>query len=334
MLVARLWDALYARKEMLQFGPLGDQVTLNTGADAVTFPCPLQEMPGKHGPGRAVYDGQTPPRFIVSVLYQLQQEDLLHYFTITPPVEVAETGQRRTALPNHPDTVVGPPVQFGSKKQFVDRFLPREVEVISELELAIRRLNPSEIRALGTHENCPKTIASIKWEFHALGRRLGVLQRLRQSLVEGRPFPAEAQEWIEYAEEAWSKASGNRGAYAAGRDRIVAELSDPEVLSVFQDVQAPAQEIWEDPRVVRLWTVAGRSLGLARYSLTVSAALGGGKKTSGPLHEASAYCAEVGIPGLPDSADNLISADGKLLPNARDLIIEWVDRILKEMLSC
>ena len=49
--VTRLWDKLYAQRDMLKLDSLGSEINLSLDTEGLTFPCPMREMSGKHGPG-------------------------------------------------------------------------------------------------------------------------------------------------------------------------------------------------------------------------------------------------------------------------------------------
>jgi hypothetical protein len=332
-LVTRLWDRLYAQRDRMEPDSLGSDIKLSLDGDGLTFPCPMHEMPGKHGPGRAIYDGQRKPEYVISVLYRLQEDDIVHYFTITPPMETIEGIGQRLAGPTHPHTTITPAVQITNKRRFLERFTPREVEIITDLSSGIKKLNPSEIRALGTHHSREKTCQAIKWEFNALNR-LGINKAIRDAIRTSAPFTSHAQQWLEYADEACSKSRENRGVYENAWTTFNVELSDPGLKEIFETTQAPGSAIWESPDVQRLWSVASRCRALARYFLAVSLGLAGNPhNVAEALEQASNACGNLGISALPSSTSEVFSSDGRICAGVQKLLTTRLDEIFKEMLS-
>lgn len=332
--VTRLWDRLYAQRDRIKADSLGSDIKLSLDADGLTFPCPMREMPGKHGPGRAIYDGQRKPEYVVSVLYRLQEDDIVHYFTITPPTETVEGIGQRLAEPTHPQTTITPAVQITNKRSFLERFSPREVEIITDLSGAIKKLNPSEIRVLGTHHSREKTCQAIRWELKALNR-LGTNKAIRDAIGRSAPFTGHAQQWLEYADEACSKSRENRRLYESAWRTLNAELTDRELKEIFEITQASASAIWDSPEVERLWSVASRCRALARYFLSVSMGLAGGpRKVVEALEQASNACGDLGISAVPSSASEVFSLDGRLPAGVQKLLTTRLDEIFQEMLSC
>jgi len=325
---ARLWNNAYALHDVLQLESQ-NAAALN---GYVTFPCPMTEVAGKHGPGRAIFDGVHAPEFIISVLHKLQEDDIIHYFSIPPPRDADDTTPRGSAPPTHPETTIRPALPITDRRAYLDRFTTREVDLLVDLANAIKRLDTSEIRALGTHENRDKTVAAIKFEFRALKKR-GILESIRSAIAINAPFAAPAQDWLEYAEEAHSKAHSNRDAYESAWGTVDAELSDDEAKSVFRFTQATSSEIWDAPKIKALCLLASKSLAVARYFRLVSEGLeGGDRKLDDRLQTASAECQEFGI-SLPESVDELFSPHGTLLPQSGGLLANVLERTFQEMMK-
>jgi hypothetical protein len=200
MVVSRVWDE-YFRRTGAKFLKDPDNADQAAQDDAVTFPCPLRETPGKHGRGLSRWDGSSKPSYIVQILYQLQQEKILHYFDIQPSDE--DPGN-----PANYKTVVKAGVEITDPNGFLKGFTPREVRILIDMGTALRKLGPSEIRALGTHENSEKTLVDIEKEFQDLERRL-IWEEILAKLQAGESFSDEAEEFVEYAEEAWRKSVEN-----------------------------------------------------------------------------------------------------------------------------
>jgi hypothetical protein len=332
--VTRLWDKLYAQRDMLKLDSLGSEINLSLDTEGLTFPCPMREMSGKHGPGRAIYDGQRKPEYVTSVLYRLQEDDIVHYFTITPPIETIDGAGQRLAEPTHPNTTITPAVQITNKRSFFERFTPREIEIITDLSSGVKKLNPSEIRALGTHHSRETTSQAIRWEFKALNR-LGVSKKIGDAIRTSTPFTSSAQQWLEYADEACSKSRENRSVYETAWTTLNVELTDRELKEMFGVTQARGSSIWESPEVERLWSIASKSRAMARYFLAVSMGLAGSShRTDDALEQAASACGNLGIPALFSSSGDVFSSDGTLPASVQELLTARLDGMFQEMQSC
>ena len=332
--VGRLWDELYRQHEIIQFDPVNGDLALELSTDKVRFPCPMQEKPGKHGPGRAIYDGQRRVEFATSVLYKLQEDDIIHYFTITPPTVGGDDGRQRVASPAHPDTTITPAIQTTDKRLFLDRFNQYETEIVMDLANVIRRLNQSEIRALGTHATAIQTRDAIRWEFAALKRK-GIYQSIRAATVNSAPATSECQEWLEYSDEACSKAHENRTEYESAWSKLTADLTIQEIKAVFASTQAAPGQIWDNDKVKELWPVAAKARATAKYFLVISNGLEDTHRRSNEaLSRAAAACREYANVTLPDSFDDVTTDQGQLLPAVQAVLLNLLDSAFKDMMSC
>ncbi|MFH1009457.1 MAG: hypothetical protein V1800_18425 [Candidatus Latescibacterota bacterium] len=202
----------------------------------IRFPCPLKEVKGTHGRGRAHYEGKGAPVYAIEILYDLQQEGILPYFDIRPPEDAPEnpTDYRTTVRPGLP--TFDPP-------GFLGVFTSREKVVIDQLGIFIRRLGPSQIRALGTHENRHKTLEDIEKELRDSERR-GLWERLIEELEKDGDFFACAEELHVYADEAHRKSVRNQKDYEEARGLLETEINDSTLKEVFLNCQKAGEEIW------------------------------------------------------------------------------------------
>ena len=243
MLVFRLWDAYFGdtgRKLMMD----PDSVTAAEFDSAVTFPCPLREVPGKHGRGRALYDGKEEPKYVTEVLFDLQQEDILHYFEVSPPLEDPKN-------PKNFKTTVKPGLPTLDRQMLLVGFTGREVAVIEQLELLVRRLGPSHIRALGAHENESKTLADIDKEFRDPERQ-GLWDALEKDLEGGQDISSHLRHLHEYAEEAFRKSVIHAQDYAEARGFIESEITDEQLKRVCLECQKSKGDVWQSDDVQKL----------------------------------------------------------------------------------
>lgn len=235
--LGRVWDAAYYRTGGLLV-PRMEFLQEQEVDEAVMFPLPLAEMRGKHGPGRAVLPSdESPPRFILEVLYRLQEDGIFHELVITPPKEAP-------GVPNDYRTTVEPGFIFADPAKFLfdAGFTRLERSFATDLEVALRRLPPSQLRALGTHHSKHELWADIDKVFELMMRHLPELCNVLSTVEDSA---GHCQSALECAEEAIRKAEGNKRPYSLARFAVLAELRGP-LRNIVEDVQRPADEIWEE----------------------------------------------------------------------------------------
>ncbi|HKR58257.1 MAG TPA: hypothetical protein VJS64_00885, partial [Pyrinomonadaceae bacterium] len=228
----RVWNEVY-RRQLRSLKPNHLQVPMG-GDDAVTFPSPFVELPGKHGRGPARFGGKSKPIYIVDSLYALQNEGI-YYFQITPPTDSPKD-------PKDYRTIVASAERITNPNQFLSGFTSREIEILKELANALKRLGPSEIRALGTHENHHKSVEDIRKEFTDMEpHRMAVVEGLQSNQL----FRRSSKEFLEYADEAWRKSIYNRRDYAGAHQIMSTEIGDPELRAAFGGCQSTPERIWD-----------------------------------------------------------------------------------------
>ena len=235
VLTARIWDAYFQRTGQRLKGKLdaAEDATLDS---VVASPFPFREVPGKHGRGLARWDGKEEPRYIVDLLHRLRQEEILYYFDIDAPYGPAD--YRTVVKPGTPIT----------DRRDLKEFTGLEKAVLLELANVLKKLGPSEIRALGTHSTVKKTIEDIDKEFSDL-ERLRVWPNLIEAIEQDGNFSEPAEQLLEYAEEAWRKAVHNEDDYTTGRVTALTESADSELQAVIKDCQQEPMAIWGDSEV-------------------------------------------------------------------------------------
>jgi hypothetical protein len=302
MSFARLWDELFRRTGAKLKTKTPDCIPQQEHQQAVTFPVPFPELPGKHGAGRAVVgNGQEAPEFLVTVLYRLRQEDVLPYFDITPPDDAQQT-------PNDYRTTIEPALSAAADDHLLEDFTPKEREVVNDLKNALKRLTVEQIRALGTHENFKKTASDVEREFKWMQKKVCEIE---QQLNAGGSFHGVAQQVLEYTDEACRKSERNRGNYAKARELVLAELNHADTKDAFGDCQESDHEIWERNEMRELAKRARRAHAIARYLeriaywSTARAQRGPHNNADSALAEVSAELRSAGIRGLPDSLEQV-----------------------------
>ncbi len=199
MLALRLWDAL--------FRALGDHSVEGESGTHVTFPSPFQAIPGKHGSGPGRWEGPgRQPTYLLDILFELQREELLHYFRITPPRHDKDN-------PKNYKTTILPALPITGTHEFLNGFNPTEQKALFAMQSVLKHLEPQELRSLGTHHSQKDTINDIKREFDYIGR---VTPEIVSRVEENQSFTTQARTVLEYADEAWRKACYNQQSYSKG----------------------------------------------------------------------------------------------------------------------
>jgi hypothetical protein len=302
MIFGRSWDEMFSRTGANFKTRDPSSITEQEHQQAVTFPVPFAELPGKHGAGRAVNGNNRPPEFLVSVLYRLRQEDILPYFDIFPPPEAPNKA-------NDYRTTIEPALSSASDDTLLEDFTAKEREALRDLINALKRLRVEEMRALGTHQDFEKTVADIKREFRWMQ---SWIDEVAQNLKAGRAFLIAAQEVLEYADEACRKSERNRFDYAKARDIVKAELTQPEVKRAFLDCQKSPEEIWERDEMKDLARHARRAHAQAHYLERIAYWSELNRQHSSlhnwenALEEVSAQLKREDIHGLPNSLDQVL----------------------------
>jgi len=307
MLAARVWDEVFANTGKLLLDRIDIAVDKEID-DAVTFPCPFIELPGKHGPGRAIRRPKGRAEFVISVLLKLQQEELLPYFDVVLP-------KTNSAGATDPRTTVEPAVPLAMSDEFIADFTAREKRVLFELNHAIRTLSASGIRALGTHTTLRKTEEDIQREFDWVKRQVDLII---DALESSEPFDAPAQEMVEFADEACRKSFRNRYDYRDGLNRLHAELTDPELKTAVRNCHAAPEDIWDAAAIKRQSTRATRMSALAQYVRSVATIVTQSDRPVAPKEKerfagASTELRKQGISTLPDAPDDLLDSSSRML---------------------
>jgi hypothetical protein len=304
MLYARLWDELF-RRTGAKFKNRASSITEEENKQAITFPVPYKELPGKHGPGRAVCSHDQKPEFIVSIIHRLKEEDILPYFDVSPPVGSPANDYR---------TTIAPALSSASDDTLIEDYTEYEREVLRDLNNALKRLDDEEIRALGTHENFTKTSDDVQREFNWMQKWLGATEA---NIKAGKPFHKAMREVLEYTDEASRKSERNRKDYARARQLFEAELSHALLKEVFLDCQRPPEEIWDRNEMKTLAQRARRAYAVAHYLERVAHLYDSGQNHTQQdnltLQEVSNALKTQNIHEMPDSIDQIFVAGTPVL---------------------
>jgi len=306
-LFAGIWDELFRMAHRSE--------AKGSDSGEITFPCPLSEMPGKHGRGRAVIHDAAPPEFVTSVLYKLQQDGTMHLFEITPPPEAPGS-------PGHYKTTVEPGVLITDQSGFLDGFSDTEKELLYDIGNAIKHLSPGELRALGTHEDAAKTVEDIKREFRYAAR---VLSRILAMPVCDEAMKSDMQRLLEYADESVRKAKRNRVEYESAHRVVGAELVLSNVKEAFAARHRPASDIWGHADIAGLTLRANKLFALAKYLKVLIADDGRGSRhsesDSDDLESLRAQADSFGYKDLPRTSVQALGTNGKLSQRIKEVLI-------------
>ena len=313
MAFARFWNEAFRRTGEKLKSKEPQTITDEEHQQAVTFPVPFPELPGKHGAGLAVRHGDdSPPEFMVKVLYRLRQDGILPYFDIVPPADAPQE-------PNDYRTTIEPALSAAADDGLLEDFTLKEREIIAELQNAFKRLTAEEMRALGTHENFEKTAGDIEREFRWMQK---VVKEMERCLNSGAPFHQAAQEVLEFADEACRKSERNRENYVNARNRVLAELNHPDTKQLFKECQASDGVIWDRDEMRQLAKRARCAFARAHYLERIAYWSGVVKQRSpsrnaeAALAEAIAELTSAGIRGLPESLEQIFVGGSSVIQQA------------------
>ena len=248
----RLWGELW-RLDGMREQRNGEPVT---SSDQTRISCqpPFTIERAKHGKRVQRYNGVDDPTPLIDILYNQQELGMRGLFEIRP---FSVDGR---AYPSHYKTEVHASMPYEVRDSLIStsRFTETDRRLIEEIDEITRHLGVAEIRALGTHENLQETMRDIELEYDKMNP---LLSRVSSLLEEGRPFLAEAEDSLEYAEEAYRKSYTNRAEYISAYDRFLSDLKNPLLQQAFTNCQEPAAAIWNSSQVEALASRSEQALG-------------------------------------------------------------------------
>ncbi len=248
---SRFWSALFRKDGPSGLTLFSSHLGLEHDQDKlITFPIPLTEIPGMHGRGMAIVDGNRPPEFITSVLVKLQRERICPYFNISNSKQLEATElDPQASVGESERTNVEADVIYTDAQSFLHDFSRREYDAIVELGYALRTLPAEEMRAIGTHDTAKKAIEDIEREFRYMDKPR---KELLQLVEADQDFKTVSNQLKRYTDEAVRKSSTNRQSYQKARQLVIEGLSSDKSKTIFNDLQSEACTIWECPDVIAL----------------------------------------------------------------------------------
>ncbi len=324
----RIWNEIYQRTGANVLNKV-DFLLPQEETELVTFPSPFKELRGKHGRGIARHDGKRKPIYLIQILYELQQNNILHYFEITPHPEAPDVA-------NDYRTTVGPAVPITSPENDFKDFTHLEFKTLMDLENSLKRLSAAQIRALGTHENYQKTLSDINKEFKDLEPHHRVVI---ERITKGNCFFDDSRELMEYCEEAWRKSTGNRNNYSDAYNIMLTEIKTHELRNAFLKRQSHPDQIWKKQDIIELSNKAGKFRAFAKYLHSISyyrnhikeRVVSSSKVTKmfGYLwHESLVEMRRYGFKGLPnDINDIFIGSTNQIKHDVREKIVSALESL-------
>lgn len=232
-------------------------------------PIPFREIVGKHGRGLGRWtDGDNkPPIYFGTLIYQIQEEGLGHYFEVKPFID-ENTGRK---IPEHPKTTFRYGTPIVDKDVFLNNFTDNERSLLDVIANCISELSAEEIRAFGTHENTEKTISDICREFKYIEKshKPNIIFCLNSNSC----CLNDARNVLICTEEAYLKSSGNRVQYESAMNRFqdyLSTRSENFMLKVLGKCQAKAEVIWDDNTINLLAKLSRKARGMAKYLVGVA----------------------------------------------------------------
>jgi len=244
--------------------------------EMVTFPCPFKEFRGKHGRGLGLqYDPDL--KYLTEIIFNLNNELTKYgivWIDIKPPAEepVVPTDSLATmepakepADPGDPRTLVKPGRHLPNPMEFLKAagFTWLEVEILKDLGNAVKRLNSSQVKCIGTHDNFREAIADIEKEFRDLEEHR---QALVEKLQNNEEFHYNLYKMKGFIEEALRKSKGNRRDYEIAYSTLSREVSsNPTLNAAFHECQSQPEIIWDNERIRNLAIKSEKGWSLTRY---------------------------------------------------------------------
>jgi hypothetical protein len=261
----RIWNKLWSLKpakaaDVAGLGPA-------SVASNVSFPPPFVLVRAKHGKRPQRYNPTIGPRnpiALADLLYHQQQTEFgKRYFEVQPYVD-----GHGEAHPSDYQTRVAKTFPLERRSQLLtNKFNRKEQEFLEEIDDIVRRLGPSELRAIGTHESFDETFQDILFEFQSIQR---LITRIEARIDELGTCEKDCEELLEYAEEAHRKASENSADYETAYKRFNDDLKDPLLRRAFLESQATAAQIWDRPEIKALARRAELALATAKCLVATS----------------------------------------------------------------
>lgn len=319
MIFSRIWDELFLETGAGLKNKNPEMISAVEADSVVSFPVPFPELPGKHGPGRAVRRKSGAPQFLISVIYDLTQEEILNYFDVRPPAAAPKT-------PNDPRTTIEPAMAAAADALLLSDFSKTEREILENLATGLMHLGLEEIRALGTHRSLAKTNDDVRREFRYMNSHL---DKIEECVNKGCAFAQSAAEVYEFAEEAFRKSTSNRSVYAFARNALLAEITNTLLRKAFLQCQDSPEMIWDNNVMAELSRRARHTRLRAEYLKRI------GEWSANPAgssrEDASALCGQLksfGDCGLPASCSTIfLPGKPEVVNNVRSKIIDLISQM-------
>ncbi len=195
---------------------------------------PFERLPGKHGDGYGILNGsERRPYYFKDIIYDLVGEQIPCPFVLDPP-----------DAPDRYNTIVELAEIKTDGADYIKAFNSLEKTILTTISAAIKRLGPSEIRALGIHDNDKMSIMQIRKEFNDSKQHIS---KIRNCVKEGSCFEYHAQQLLEYATEAVLKAIENKQDHQTGYKILEEEFNGSDLLEeAFSICQKPTLQVWND----------------------------------------------------------------------------------------
>lgn len=269
-IVCRMWDKMFQESGLKILDGI-EGLTQEELRKIVRFQPPAQEFPGTHGPGRARRKAGSDDLVYLTRMAEQLVEEGFPYFAFEPrdrmrshSDEKQRDGAERRLKSDEPHKwVVRPGLAVGDETTFWGgAYTQAEIDLIQRTGIALSRLGPTEIRALGTHKDQRGTMEEIRRELRWAHK---ACERLACALQDGRLGIGDASRLREYAHEARRKAILNEDYYASAYETMVRELSDAQLKGAFQAVQKPPSLVWGHEDIQKTREKVALAVGVADY---------------------------------------------------------------------
>jgi hypothetical protein len=256
----RLWEQLWKLNGTRDQGNRIPAASLET-APRITCPPPFIIERAKHGKRPQRYDGVDNPTPLIEILYNQQELGMHSLFDIRPYMVNGK------ACPSHYKTEVHAVMPYEVRESLIKDFNETERKLIEEIDEIVRHLGVLEIRALGTHESSQETMRDIQFEYEKM--RPIVLAAISK-IEQDQPFTDDAQEILEFVDEAYKKSHKNQVGYAGAHDRFLTDLKTPLLRQAFENCQESAADIWKNSQIEALASVSERDQSISKCMTAIA----------------------------------------------------------------
>ncbi|MEM7359510.1 MAG: hypothetical protein AAF431_10465 [Pseudomonadota bacterium] len=218
----RFWNATFEETK--------SNISEDVSHQKISQPFPFQEFRGVHGRGLALKKPRSKPNYMINILNRTQILTGNNRFDfIGKPGDSGDltTDSKLYVMPSATIT-----------SELFNNFNSKEARVAKDLAMFVSKLNPEEIRAIGTHDHRNKMIEDLIFEFEKI---LVVIPKMDGDHL--------SKDLLHFCDELVRKSGTTKHSYEAAYQKAMIEVRDPDLKSGIVAIQATAEEIWGAPEI-------------------------------------------------------------------------------------